>query len=45
MTKKELATIRAEQMKAVRPSINIERTTKVLMKSMTSTELEKAIRA
>lgn len=45
MTKKELATIRAEQMKAIRPSINIERTIKVLMKSMTSTELEKAIRA
>ena len=43
MTKKELATIRANQMKEIRPTIDIERTIKVLMKGMTAAELEKAI--
>lgn len=45
MTKKEIATIRAQQMKAIRPSIDIEVTTRVLMAGMSKTELELAITA
>ena len=45
MTKRELAIIRATQMKEERAEIDIEKTAAVLMKGMSSKELEKAIKA
>ena len=41
--KKKLAQALAEQMKKTRPEIDIQRTTKILVKGMTIKELEKAI--
>lgn len=43
--KLELATMRAVQMKVIRPEIDLNRTIKVLYKTMTAKELEKAIKA
>ena len=44
-TKLELATMRATQMKLTRPELDLNRTIKVLYKTMTAKELEKAIKA
>ena len=43
MTKRELAAIRAYQMKQTNKDVDIERTIKVLVKGMTANELQKAI--
>lgn len=45
MKKIELATIRAKQMKATRPELDINKTAKLLVKQMTADELRKAIKA
>lgn len=45
MTRRELATIRANQMKAIRPEINLNNLINLLEKTMTSKELEKAIKS
>jgi hypothetical protein len=45
MTKLELATMRAVQMKVTRPEIDVNRVAKLLAKKMTIKELEKAIKA
>ena len=41
--KKKLAQALAEQMKKTRPEIDIQRTTKILVKGMTVKELEEAL--
>lgn len=43
--KRELAITRARQMQATRSNLDITHTAKVLYKTMTTTELEKAIKA
>lgn len=45
MKKIELATMRATQMKIIRPEIDVNKTAKLLAKTMTTKELEKAIKA
>lgn len=44
MTKKELAQIVAEHMNKINKTVNIERTIKMLMKNMTTHELQACIR-
>lgn len=44
-TKLELATMRAIQMKIIKPEIDVNKTAKLLVKTMTAKELEKAIKA
>lgn len=45
MKKLELATMRAVQMKIIKPEIDINKTAKLLAKKMTADELRKAIKA
>lgn len=44
MTKKEIAKAIATEMNRINSNVNIERMTKVLMKNMTTSELESALR-